>query len=65
ACHAAAPENGNNAMLAMAALIQGIYGIPRASYGNTAINVGVVEAGSGRNVVCDRVKIVMELRGYT
>lgn len=65
ACHAAEPQNGNNAMLAMAAIIQGIYGIPRASVGDARINVGMVEAGSGRNVVCDRVKMVMELRGLT
>ncbi len=65
ACHAAAPESGNNAMLAAAAIIQGIYGIPRASVGDARINVGQVIAGSGRNVVCDRVKMVMELRGLT
>ena len=64
ACHAASPENGNNAMLAMAAIVQAIYGIPRASVGDSKINVGQVFAGSGRNVVCDRVKMVMELRGY-
>ncbi len=63
ACHAASPENGNNAMLAMAAIVQGVYGIPRASVGDARINVGQVTAGSGRNVVCDRVKMVMELRG--
>ncbi|MBQ4506982.1 MAG: amidohydrolase [Firmicutes bacterium] len=63
ACHAASPENGNNAMLAMAAIVQGVYGIPRASVGDARINVGQVFAGSGRNVVCDRVKMVMELRG--
>ena len=65
ACHAASPENGNNAMLAMAAIVQGVYGIPRASVGDARINVGQVFAGSGRNVVCDRVKMVMELRGLT
>ena len=65
ACHAASPENGNNAMLAMAAIVQGVYGIPRASVGDARINVGQVIAGSGRNVVCDRVKMVMELRGLT
>lgn len=65
ACHASAPENGNNAMLATAAIIQGIYGLPRSSVGDSRINVGVVEAGSGRNVVCDRAKIMMELRGLT
>lgn len=65
ACHAAAPENGNNAMLAMAAIVQAIYGIPRASVGDARINVGVVQAGTGRNVVCDEVKMMMELRGLT
>lgn len=65
ACHAAAPQNGNNAMLAMAAIVQAIYGIPRASVGDARINVGVVQAGSGRNVVCDEVKMMMELRGLT
>ena len=65
ACHAASPENGNNAMLAMAAIVQNVYAIPRASVGDARINVGQVTAGSGRNVVCDRVKMVMELRGLT
>jgi len=65
ACHAASPENGNNAMLATAAIIQAVYGIPRASAGDARINVGQVIAGTGRNVVCDRSKIVMELRGLT
>ncbi len=65
ACHAAHPEDGNNAMLAMAAIVQAIYGIPRAGAGDARINVGQVEAGTGRNVVCDRVKMVMELRGLT
>ncbi len=65
ACHASSPQNGNNAMLAMAAIIQGVYGIPRASVGDARINVGQVIAGTGRNVVCDRVKMVMEIRGLT
>lgn len=65
ACHASQPECGNNAMLAMAAVIQAIYGLPRTSVGDSRINVGVVSAGSGRNVVCDEVKMMMELRGLT
>ncbi|MDO4488099.1 MAG: amidohydrolase [Eubacteriales bacterium] len=65
ACHASTPEFGNNAMLAMAAIVQAIYGLPRTSLGDARINVGMIEAGSGRNVVCDRVKMVMELRGLT
>ena len=52
-------------MLAMASIIQGVYGIPRAGCGDSRINVGQVTAGTGRNVVCDRVKMVMELRGLT
>ena len=31
----------------MAAIVQGVYGIPRASVGDARINVGIVEAGSG------------------
>ena len=65
ACHAASPENGNNAMLAMASIVQAVYGLPRASVGDARINVGVVQAGTGRNVVCDEVKMMMELRGLT
>ena len=65
ACHASQPENGDNAMLAMAAIVQAIYGLPRVSVGDSRINVGMVQAGSGRNVVCDEVKMVMELRGLT
>lgn len=65
ACHATMPERGNNAMLATAAMIQGIYGIPRSAKGDSRINIGMVQAGSGRNVVCDEAKIVMEIRGMT
>lgn len=65
ACHASSPEHGHNAMLAMAAIIQGIYGLPRVSCGDSRVNVGMIQAGSGRNVVCDEVKMVMELRGLT
>jgi aminobenzoyl-glutamate utilization protein A len=65
AAHAMHPESGNNALLAALAASQAIYAIPRTSLGDSRINVGQIEAGSGRNVVCDRVKVVMELRGYT
>lgn len=63
--HAASPEKGNNAFLAAITAAQAIYAIPRPSVGDSRINIGQIEGGSGRNVVCDRVKMVMELRGFT
>lgn len=64
AAHATQPELGNNAMLAAGHIILGIYGIPRTSLGDSKINIGMIQGGSGRNVICDRVKLVMELRGH-
>ncbi len=65
ASHAFEPENGNNAMLAAFTAGQAIYGIPRCSLGGSTINIGQITGGTGRNVVCDEVKMVMELRGWT
>lgn len=59
------PENGENAMLAAAAAVLNLHGIPRHSGGNSRINVGTFHAGSGRNVVCDRAKLELEVRGET
>lgn len=42
----------------------GFLGIPRTSLGDSKINIGMIQGGSGRNVICDRVKLVMELRGH-
>ena len=65
AAHAAHQQKGNNAFLAALTASQAIYAIPRTSLGDSRINIGQIEAGSGRNVVCDRVKMVMELRCFT
>lgn len=66
AAHAgSAPEEGHNVMRGVAAIIQGLYGIPRHSGGASRVNVGTVRAGSGRNVVADDAKMEMEVRGAT
>ncbi|MDZ5783489.1 amidohydrolase [Marinococcus luteus] len=62
--HAGAkPEEGGNALLAAAAAAVHSYGISRHSKGDTRINIGKLNAGSGRNVVADFAKIIGETRG--
>lgn len=64
ASHAAfAPEEGNNAMLAMAAAVLNLQAIPRHGQSPTRVNVGKVAAGAGRNVICDTAKLELEVRG--
>ena len=66
AVHAGAiPEKGNNAMLSAATAVLNLQAIPRSSEGDTRINVGTLHAGSGRNVICDRAKMEVEVRGAT
>lgn len=59
------PEMGRNAMVAAANAIINLYAIPRNSQGETRINVGKLNAGSGRNVICDEAVMELELRGQT
>lgn len=59
----AVPEKGDNAMLAAATAVLNLQAIPRCSTGDTRINVGTLHAGSGRNVICDRAKLELEVRG--
>lgn len=66
AAHAGgSPQNGNNAMLAMATAVLNLHAIPRHSGGTTRINVGRVNAGSGRNVIPDIASMELEIRGAT
>lgn len=60
-----APEKGKNVMLAAATAILNLYAIPHHSGGMTRINVGTINAGSGRNVIADIAKMEIELRGET
>lgn len=62
---AAAPEDGENAMLAMATAVLNLHAIPRSGKGDTRVNVGRVTAGSGRNVICDHAHMELEVRGMT
>ena len=64
--HAAGgPEKGKNAMLAAATAVLNLHAIPRHRDGATRINVGRLEAGTGRNVICPSAHLVIETRGET
>lgn len=61
----ASPETGSNAILAAATAILNLHAISRHSQGATRVNVGVVQAGTCRNVIADEAKLEMEVRGET
>ena len=58
-----APQEGNNALLAAAQAALSLHGISRHGGGASRINVGVIQGGSGRNVIPDYAKIMFETRG--
>jgi len=59
------PEQGRNAVQAMATAVQNLYAIPRHNDGKTRVNAGVVEGGSAANVIPDEARVVAEVRGET
>ena len=59
------PNAGRNALAAACAATLQLLGIPRHGSGMTRVNVGVLTAGSGRNVIPPSAKLVMEVRGET
>ena len=59
------PEKGSNALLAAAEAVLALHAIPRHSGGQSRVNVGVLHAGTGRNVVPDRASMQVEVRGET
>jgi aminobenzoyl-glutamate utilization protein A len=62
--HAGArPEEGRNALLAAAQASLALHGLTQHSAGAARINVGVLQAGSGRNVVADSALMKIETRG--
>ncbi len=66
ASHAgAAPEAGRNALLAAASAALNLHAIPRHSKGPSRINVGQLQAGTGRNVVPANAVLKLETRGTT
>lgn len=59
------PEKGRNALLAAASASLALHAIPRHSAGASRVNVGVLSAGEGRNVVPRAAVIKVETRGET
>ncbi|MFW5994316.1 MAG: amidohydrolase [Halanaerobiaceae bacterium] len=57
------PEAGKNSLLAASSAVNNLYAISRHSGGTTRINVGRLEAGTGRNVIPDQAKLIIETRG--
>lgn len=60
-----APEEGRNALLASAQAAIALHAISRHGKGASRINVGVLRAGTGRNVLPDRAEMAFETRGET
>lgn len=59
------PQQGRNALIAASHAVLGLYGIARHRDGRSRVNVGVLRAGSGRNVIADEASMLMEVRGET
>ncbi|MDR2522851.1 MAG: amidohydrolase [Synergistaceae bacterium] len=64
--HAAgAPHEGRNALLAAASAALALHGIAPHKDGATRVNVGVLNAGTGRNVIPGKALMKAETRGET
>lgn len=64
ASHAgASPEKGHNALLAASSAVLNFNSLTQHSMGEARINVGKLNAGSGRNIIANKAKIEMEIRG--
>lgn len=59
------PEDGRNALLAAAQAAIGLHAIAPHSAGASRVNVGVMQAGTGRNVVPSGALLKVETRGDT
>lgn len=59
------PEKGKNALLAAATAALNLHAIAPHSGGITRLNVGVLNAGEGRNVVPPKAHMKIETRGET
>lgn len=59
----AAPHLGRNALLAAAHAVTQLHGIARHGDGMSRINVGVLQAGEGRNVIPSFARLQLEVRG--
>ncbi|PSP72268.1 amidohydrolase [Halobacteriales archaeon QH_6_68_27] len=59
------PNEGRNAVQAMATAVQNLYAIPRHEDGATRVNAGRVEGGTATNIVPESATIEGEVRGET
>ncbi len=59
------PEDGRNALLAAAQAALALHAIAPHSAGASRVNVGVMQAGTGRNVVPSSARLKVETRGET
>jgi aminobenzoyl-glutamate utilization protein A len=59
------PERGRNSLVGAATAVLNLHAISRHSGGESRINVGVLEGGSGRNVTPGRASLRLETRGAT
>lgn len=60
-----APERGRNALLAACQATLALHALPRNGQGATFVNVGVLNAGTGTNVVPSEAHMKYEVRGGT
>ncbi|MEY7852042.1 amidohydrolase [Natrarchaeobius sp. A-rgal3] len=60
-----APNEGANAMQAVATAIQNGYAIARHSDGMTRVNFGRIEGGTASNVIAEQISLEGEVRGET
>ncbi|MFC6614566.1 amidohydrolase [Halopenitus salinus] len=61
----ASPQQGRNAVQAMAAAVENLYAIPRHAEGKTRVNAGVVGGGTATNVIPEEAFLEGEVRGST
>ena len=59
------PEDGHNALAAAATATLNLLAIPRHSAGSSRINIGTLNAGTGRNVIPEYAEMTVETRGFT
>lgn len=59
------PNEGENAVQAMATAIQNLYAIPRHEEGATRVNVGKVGGGTATNIIPEEAFVEGEVRGET
>ena len=60
-----APQAGRNALQAATTAIQNVYAIPRHEDGATRVNVGQVHSPNAQNVISERARMRVEVRGKT